>query len=1020
MKQEVQQHEQIEVQGKEVHPDNNSSTLTVAYPISGQIGMAIQRIQSGGNHPVQMKQDMMLLQRTIGNRAIVQLLAQIQKQDGANNSSTIHSLAAAGVQGTGSKLPHYDKIQASFGQHDLSHVQAYTGSTAAAASRSIGAEAYASGSKIAFADSAPSVHTAAHEAAHVIQQQSGIQLKGGVGEVGDPYEQHADAVADAVVQGKSAENLLSSYETPPNTQQAENNPVQRKLQIDKSFYNTVDELLKSTQWQNIVNAAKALPSAANWIANYDETKLKEFIKVLVEDKLIHVFKGKIPARAQQFVSYFKFYEGHKSDIDKLSTQDPLPVDYLFLWDSYLEDESVHTVKRNDSKSDRLAKTADFFPRKRRTGVSEERAFNFDNYKAKISGSSNSPGEMEGSGATIEKAPNIIFKTQVNWGKAESNIGTHMEASVLGPDHPLGSVPDNSNSAITGPVNNMYILANEEVKYLAGHMLNEQLGGTGDDPRNLAPIPYEGNSQHKSKVENEVKRLVNQEHKWVHYSIKVHRANMNSQVLKELKGTEEEKIAGDYANKYISGFTATWGPLELDSSNKLVKSGQNNTVELTFPDPLNFQPTAKIKDRKVLKSSFESTSQADFDSAAKAEVNYDDVIFTTINKVRARLGGAWHYERELASNKDRSDEDKKKLNKIFAELAFYLDPDNVLYAVNIGSLPAGLASYDSTKLQKIKEIQTEVTGSIDELKSAVERNKSDNRQSFGGQLDIAELLEKKTGHLERFIKELQSAIFETIEKTIPPEDKGVFADLLNKYSNATLHLDIVDEAQKSRSLFFNKATIYYRDQRDELKGKLEQVQDEKMQLSKEKDILASQLKQTQYEKEQLSYEVDTLKSVNDELEKERSAKKEVENENEALNKKIAELMARLSLAESKGPSSVSNEPKANTKDEIERSEKEQDSPDEEVEADSFGEIAKSSITYNEDEYKYVNRKKWSKYIGKFIQDKTQPNKFTLRVKFKLDPSVETIMINGEKYTILNPNVGAEPGGFKTLELEKISI
>lgn len=37
---------------------------------------------------------------------------------------------------------------------------------------------------------------------------TGVQLKGGVGEVGDSYEQQADAVADKVVQGQSAESIL--------------------------------------------------------------------------------------------------------------------------------------------------------------------------------------------------------------------------------------------------------------------------------------------------------------------------------------------------------------------------------------------------------------------------------------------------------------------------------------------------------------------------------------------------------------------------------------------------------------------------------------------------------------------------------------------------------------------------------------------------------------------------------------------------------------------------------------------
>ncbi len=48
-------------------------------------------------------------------------------------------------------------------------------------------------------------------------------MKGGVGEAGDHYEQHADAVADLVVQGKSAESLLG-----PVGQQTGDRALQRK------------------------------------------------------------------------------------------------------------------------------------------------------------------------------------------------------------------------------------------------------------------------------------------------------------------------------------------------------------------------------------------------------------------------------------------------------------------------------------------------------------------------------------------------------------------------------------------------------------------------------------------------------------------------------------------------------------------------------------------------------------------------------------------------------------------------
>jgi hypothetical protein len=68
------------------------------------------------------------------------------------------------------------------------------------------------------------LHTAAHEAAHVIQQRHGVQLLGGVGEVGDRYERNADAVADRVVAGRSASDLLAPF---ADGAQARGGPVQR-------------------------------------------------------------------------------------------------------------------------------------------------------------------------------------------------------------------------------------------------------------------------------------------------------------------------------------------------------------------------------------------------------------------------------------------------------------------------------------------------------------------------------------------------------------------------------------------------------------------------------------------------------------------------------------------------------------------------------------------------------------------------------------------------------------------------
>jgi len=132
---------------------------------------------------------------------------------GELGASDPHAAAARGVSGSATDLPFLGAIQTSFGRYDVSGVDAHTDGAAQGACGELGASAYATGDQIAFAGT-PDLHTAAHEAAHVVQQRAGVHLAGGVGREGDPYEQHADAVADAVVAGRSAEPLLARMAGP--------------------------------------------------------------------------------------------------------------------------------------------------------------------------------------------------------------------------------------------------------------------------------------------------------------------------------------------------------------------------------------------------------------------------------------------------------------------------------------------------------------------------------------------------------------------------------------------------------------------------------------------------------------------------------------------------------------------------------------------------------------------------------------------------------------------------------------
>ncbi len=160
--------------------------------------------------------------------------ATLAEQHGTDAGEQV-AIAQQGLAGATDRLPFADQIQRSFGaRHDISHVRARIGGQAMAAAEQLGAHAYAHGDGVAFG-APPDLHTAAHEAAHVLQQRDGVSFKG-VDQPGDAHEAHADAVADAVVAGRSAEGLLDRRERGGASGQA----VQRKAKHHGPHYAKVD------------------------------------------------------------------------------------------------------------------------------------------------------------------------------------------------------------------------------------------------------------------------------------------------------------------------------------------------------------------------------------------------------------------------------------------------------------------------------------------------------------------------------------------------------------------------------------------------------------------------------------------------------------------------------------------------------------------------------------------------------------------------------------------------------------
>lgn len=191
------------------------------------------------------------IRRAYGGLSGIQQKAHSGQPPQDPSDGQIHAAAERGVQTSAQALPYLDKIQASFGRHDARQIQAHLGADASASASAMQARAYAAGDHVVF-NGTPDLHTAAHEAAHVVQQRGGVQLKGGVGQVGDAYEQHADAVADAVVQGKSAEAMLDPY-SKHSASAGERPPVQLVKDVfSPAVFNDPTSHLKGAASQNKV------------------------------------------------------------------------------------------------------------------------------------------------------------------------------------------------------------------------------------------------------------------------------------------------------------------------------------------------------------------------------------------------------------------------------------------------------------------------------------------------------------------------------------------------------------------------------------------------------------------------------------------------------------------------------------------------------------------------------------------------------------------------------------------------
>lgn len=188
-----------------------------------------------------------------------------------------YPLVSGALATAGDALPYREQLQPLFGEHNLGNIRSVSNGTAQEACAELGALGFAQGERVGFGQ-APDLLTAAHEAAHVIQQRAGRTPAAGLSPAGDPLEQQADRVASLVSRGQSAAPALAGLHptgwslTPATSAsqavQLRLAPNARAAEIpDKAIdpsdpevialfrqhgVNSISELLKSTKYDQLI------------------------------------------------------------------------------------------------------------------------------------------------------------------------------------------------------------------------------------------------------------------------------------------------------------------------------------------------------------------------------------------------------------------------------------------------------------------------------------------------------------------------------------------------------------------------------------------------------------------------------------------------------------------------------------------------------------------------------------------------------------------------------------------------
>ncbi len=224
------------------------------------------------------------------------------------------------------------------------------------------------------------------------------------------------------------------------------------------------------------------------------------------------------------------------------------------------------------------------------------------------------------------------------------VGKVMEAEKLGPNHPQGGPPSSSSLKDVMKYLPTDPKLDNDKKYIKGHLLNDNLGGPGEDT-NLYPITATANKQHENTVESLVKQWVNKEGFWVYYKVEVKEKKVDLNKSKSKQGS----IKADFiceANKLdADGRRTTTGAFKTTIHSEFSKSPTSTSGTVVY-DKNAKSPTADkdFDKNKVEESSAKSDTpvqKLDSQIADLVKDNLDTVnsLESSKNKRRSlRIGG----------------------------------------------------------------------------------------------------------------------------------------------------------------------------------------------------------------------------------------------------------------------------------------------------------------------------------------------------------------------------------------------